>query len=199
MRMKSFVFLPALVISAGVLGSASSAKADAVKIMSRAACIQDISKLDVGHTAIAFYDSSGKLLSTKGMWPDEPPSAQRILSLSVWPGRVRTNDSKDQEMARGIGCSLRTRTAYVTRARRVWLEYQVATQGGTNCQSYLPVGKYGGSDKCSCVNFGTRVWRQVTEDQERWQFELTPKTLSVTIWSANGRRDNGVFNNGNFW
>ena len=171
--------IPVLVITSTVT-FATESKADIVKVMSKSPC----SPLDVGHSAIAFYDNSGKLIATRGMWPDG----------------VRPKDKTDEEMASGKGCGLKTRTAYVTPSRRAWIQNQVASSGGTNCQSYFPVGKVAGSDKfCSCVTFATRVWRQTTGDRERWQFQLTPQQLGDTIWFQNGLRTNGVFNNGKTW
>lgn len=117
----------------------------------------------------------------------------------MWPDGVRTNDSADMEMAKGNGCGLRTRTAIVSTSRREWAWNQVSTSGGTNCQSYAVVGKVQGSDKCSCVNFATRVWRQVTSDWERWQFQTTPKLLGDTIQISNRGQVNGMFDSGKEW
>ena len=164
---------------------ATESKADTVKLMSKSPCSPlSAARGDVGHSAIAFYDNSGRLVATKGMWP----------------GGVQTNNRTDIEMASGQGCGLKTRTAYVTPSRRTWIQNQVASPGGTNCQSYFPVGKVAGSDRfCSCVNFATRVWRQTTADQERWQFQSTPQILGDTIWVKNGWRTNGIFDNGKTW
>ena len=172
-------------VIATTVGFSTEVKADTVKLMSKAACSPiSVAQGDVGHSAIAFYDNSGKLVATKAMWP----------------GGVQTNNRTDIEMASGQGCGLKTRTAYVTPARRAWIQNQVASPNGTNCQSYFAVGKVAGSDKfCSCVNFATRVWRQTTADQERWQFQSTPKLLGDTIWLQNGWRTNGIFDNGRTW
>jgi hypothetical protein len=179
----SSIVIATPLILAGVT-YATEAKADMVKIMSKAACsAATIAQGDVGHSAIAFYDANGRV-TTKGMWPDG----------------VKTNNSTDMAMANGQGCGLKTRTAYVTPARRQWIQDQVASPGGTNCRQYFPVGKVAGSDQfCSCVNFATRVWRQTTSDWERWQFQSTPKLLGDTIWFANGWRNHGVFNGGKVW
>lgn len=175
-----------LCAATSLFGIASSAQADSIKVMARAVCREDIPVItgNVGHAAIAFYDSNGKLIGTKGMWP------QGVLE----------NNSADKDMANGNGCGLRTRTANVSRSRREWVWNQVATSGGTNCQSYTIVGKVQLSDKyCSCVGFSTRVWRQVTSDWERWQFQSTPKLLGDTIQSANRGQVNGMFDNGKEW
>jgi hypothetical protein len=195
---KCHLLLSTIVMSTAILGFASNAKADSIKIMATASCTPwGPFQGDVGHAAIAFYDGNGKLVGTKGMWPVSGSSLN--AKTGIWPGQVRSWDGKDVEMANGKGCGLRTRTAYVTRQRREWLQNQVTTVGGTNCQSYLPVGKVGGSEKCSCVNFATRVWRQATAESERWQFQTTPKLLGDTIWWANGRRDSGLFDGGKTW
>jgi hypothetical protein len=183
MRKLSLVFFLAF---AGILSSSSNAKSDSIKVMSRASCSGDglVFRQDVGHSAIAFYDGSGKLLGTRAMWP----------------GGVRTNDQDDMKMAKGEGCGLRTRTANVSSSRRNWAWNQVSTTGGTNCQTYTIIGKIQGRDDyCSCVNFSTRVWRQVTSDWERWQFQTTPKLLGDTIQSANGGNTNGIFDKGRVW
>jgi hypothetical protein len=171
----------------GILSIAPSAKADSIKIMARAVCSGDIPVItgNVGHAAIAFYNGSGNVVGTRGMWP----------------GGVRTNDPADMEMAKGNGCGLRTRTATVSASRREWAWNQVATSGGTNCQEYaLAATKLPGADKfCSCVNFSTRVWRMVTSDWERWQFQTTPKILGDTIQGANRGQVQGLFDNGKEW
>lgn len=183
-RLLSIISLTCLASGANI-ALATEAKADAVKLMSKASCnpLSLVQKGDVGHSAFAFYDGSGRLVGTKGMWPSG----------------VRTNDKTDIDMANGNGCGLKTRTAYVTKARREWVQNQVASSNGTNCQWYIPVGKVGGDNSCSCVNFATRVWRQTTADWERWQFQSTPKLLGDTMWWANGRMNNGVFNSGRVW
>ncbi len=173
-----------LCAAASLFGLASSAQADSIRIMSRAVCRGDIPVItgNVGHAAIAFRDSQGKL-RTKGMWPDG----------------IRIDDKEDIKMAYGGGCGLRTRTAVVSSSRREWVWNQVATSGGTNCQSYAIVGKIFSDKNCSCVGFATRVWRQVTSDWERWQFQSTPKLLGDTIQSANRGELYGIFDNGREW
>lgn len=178
------LLLSTLIISSIVFGYSSSAKADKVRIISKASCGLVQSKgQDVGHVSIAFYTDNGALIGTKGMWP----------------GGVQPDNSVDIEMASGKGCGLRTRTANVSTARREWIQNQVASSGGTNCQSYFPVGKIGGESGCSCVTFATRVWRQATSDWERWQYQSTPKLLGDVIQRANNGRTDGVFDNGKIW
>ena len=175
-----------LCAAASLFGLASSAQADSIRIMSKAVCWGDIPvfRNNFGHAAIAFYGSQGNLLGTKGMWSDG----------------VRVNHPEDIKMANGVGCGLRTRTAVVSSTRREWVWNQVATSGGTNCQSYTLIGKIQGSDKyCSCVGFATRVWRQVTSDWERWEYQLTPYLLGNTIQSANRGELYGIFDNGREW
>jgi hypothetical protein len=172
-----------LCTAASLFGFASNAQADSIRIMSRAVCPGDLVIAgNVGHVAIAFYDSQGRL-ETKGMWP----------------GGIRINDGEDIKMANGWGCRLRTRTAVVSSARRQWVWNQVATSGGTNCQFYGIVGKILPNNYCSCVGFATRVWRQVTSDWERWQFQSTPRVLGDTIQSANRGELYGIFDNGREW
>ena len=174
-----------LCAAASLFGLASSAQADSIRIMSRGVCWgKEIPVItgNVGHVAIAFYHSQGKI-ETKGMWP----------------GGIRENDPEDIKMANGWGCRLRTRTAVVSSTRREWVWNQVATSGGTNCQSYTIVGKILPDKYCSCVGFATRVWRQVTSDWERWELQSTPKLLGDTIQSANRGQLYGIFDNGREW
>jgi hypothetical protein len=120
----------------------------------------------------------------------------------MWPGGVRTNDPTDMAMARGEGGKCRSvyrRFANVSSARRSWAQHGVASPGGTNCTSYIPVGSKAVNGACSCVNFATRVWRQVTADRERWQLMVTPANVAGQIYLANGYRVTGLFDNGKMW
>jgi hypothetical protein len=177
-----------LSVGLGVFGYAPKASADSVKIMAISTC----SKREPGHVAIAIYDDKGTLLSTAGMWEDK--------------NGVDISRPYDMDLARTgkvKGCGLLvTRSANVTKSRREWIQNQVATAGGTNCRSYVFAG---GSlwglreGQCSCVNFGTRVWAQVTNQKEGWRGALTPTYVYNQIFRANGKKKSGWFENGTQW
>jgi hypothetical protein len=127
-----------------------------------------------GHAVIAFYDDNGNLISTRAFWPNG----------------VRRSDTNDMGMGRDVAKGMFTtycglygcgeRRARVSNARLNWLRDAVATQSGTGCKSYQPLGKSLTSDQCNCVTFATRVWRIATSDQERF-FNFDPTTLKTTL------------------
>lgn len=182
---KSSFLLASAIFGLSIFGIASSAKADMIKISAKQACsrsgvlaIGGDAGVDVGHVSVAFYDDAGNLLETKGMWPDG----------------VNTNNANDQAMANGEGCGLVSRTIVVNPQVREWAQHQVASPGGTGCHEYSYVYKRAfGADKCTCVQFGTRVWKEVTNKVrnkgEVWRGALTPQDVQTRIRSANGQRD----------
>jgi hypothetical protein len=183
---KNSLLISAAIAGLTLVGSASGAKADMIKIMARPACSATTSSgaINVGHAAIAFYDENGAIV-TKGMWPEG----------------VLTNAEDDLNMAGGAGCDLVTRTAHVSRERRIWAQKQVATKGSTTCYKYWPIGKITpyGSKGCSCVSFATRVWKKVTG--EVFNFQFTPRQLAETIEDRNGGSGSmtGDFDGGKVW
>jgi hypothetical protein len=194
---KTSLFISAAMASLTVVGFASTAKADRVVIMTKNPCGFFGQNEDVGHAAMAFYDDENGTVSTKGMWPKD----------SRYPENVRTDDPTDLAMARGEGCGLVTRTAYVTPARRIWAQKQVATPGSTTCYRYSPIAKINAegtyirifnSTGCSCVNFANRVWKKVT-GREVFSGKLTPEGLGKEIMKSNGGSASGDFDGGNVW
>jgi hypothetical protein len=132
------------------------------------------------------------------MWEGGVVQTTGITENKSWSDQQKA----DRKMANGNGepCrGLYTRTAYVTSSRRQWIQNQVATTGGTNCRSYLFIGKVGGDSSCSCVNFATRVWSQTTGNQERWQGLLQPASVGERIYAANGKQRSGLFDGGKTW
>jgi hypothetical protein len=196
---KISLFISAAIAGLALVGSASNAKADVVQIIAKDSCSRNgiigvglDRKVDVGHVVIAFYDGRGDFAGTAAMWPTG----------------VKYGYSEDVKLAKGIGCNIRTRSAYVTKKRREWLQYAVATDGGTDCKKYSYVYEnFANKSTCTCVNFGTRVWRVVTSDWERWQFQITPKQVRDQIGYANGKKNwwdwdyqaNNAFNGGIVW
>jgi hypothetical protein len=181
---KTSLFISAAISGLTLLATASNAKADMIKIISKPACnIGSVVQGDVGHVVIAFYDSNGN-----------------TTTKAVWPSGIKHNDPKDLEMARGEGCRLSTRTAYVSSARREWAENRAATAEDTTCNSYSYVFKrLFGADTCTCVNFATRVWKAVTNERETWTGLLTPADVSRKIQTVNGSKRSGKFNGGKIW
>jgi hypothetical protein len=191
LRFESSVLLVVFTAISTMLCAVSSARADMVVIVSRPKC-NWLDMKDVGHVAIGFYDSNERLVETKGMWP----------VTKEFPDNVRSSYSEDRALVLGNSGACRgvyTRVANVSRQRREWLQNSVATAAGTNCRYYLFIGKVGGDTSCSCVNFATRVWRQTTGNQERWQGLLQPASVGERIYAANGKQRSGVFDGGKTW
>jgi hypothetical protein len=171
------------------------ARADYVKISAISTCSKD----SPGHVAIGFYSDNMMQLGTVAVWNNTPP--------------VRTNTDFDWNLIyreRNGGCGkIASRWARVSPERRKWLQYEIATSTGTGCKKYVEIagtpidavftalGKSGGT--CSCVNFGTRVWRNVTADRERWSIAITPTKVYNEIFSANGGKTSGWLDGGKEW
>ena len=180
-----------------ILAASSNAQADTVKIMAKPKCSPWWDTKDVGHVAIAFYDSRGNLTATRGMWPG-----------GVQYGYNNGNDSEDKKLARGVGCNVKIRAASISQKRREWLQNDVATANGTDCKKYSYVFmNFADKSTCTCVNFGTRVWRVVTADRERWQGMVRPDEVATAIDMTNkadfvwhrSLQKYGLFNQGIVW
>jgi hypothetical protein len=159
-----------------------------------------------GHVAIGFFsddDGRGKNMRAEGtaaVWKKVPP-----VTLNGQFDKDFIYRSADYAKCGAIA----SRWARVSRSRRLWLQNQIATETGTGCRVYSEIagtvvniarklaGK--GDGACSCVNFGTIVWRHVTADRERWIFSPTPTKIYNEIYRANGNRTVGWLDGGRKW
>ena len=182
---------PLLAAAGMVMVVAAPARADWVSIQAVGACRTWtlLTQLDVGHANIGFWDGNGKLIESRGY---NTGGLRTIAGSAI-------ND-EDTQLALNKKCNgaAAHRFVYVTPARRAQLQGAI-TAAGQGCNSYLPIGKIGGKNACSCVTFATRAWLDVTKRDEQWTLQSSPALLAAKIFAANGKKPQAYVFDRPYW